>query len=205
VNEVPNGSNFLRFAGLSISGGGILNLNDNDFILDYSGDSPIDSIRGLIASGYNGGAWNGTTGILTSLGTSAKGIGYAEAAGVLGAGGGIFDGQSVDATTILGKFTYTGDASLDGQVDVSDLGRLATGWQTSQNWEGGDFNYDHFADVSDLGILATNWQLGVGAPLSRPAEPSQQPIVAAPSAASTQMVHRRSLIELLDNSGVGET
>ena len=76
-----------------------------------------------------------------------------------------FDGQTVDATTVLVKYTYLGDATLDGQVDVSDLGRLATSWQTSAPWSGGDFNYDGFVDVTDLGALATNWQAGVGSPL----------------------------------------
>jgi hypothetical protein len=65
------------------------------------------------------------------------------------------------------KFTYGGDANLDGQVDVTDLGALATSWQTNAPWTGGDFNYDGFVDVSDLGILATDWQLGVGSPLGR--------------------------------------
>jgi hypothetical protein len=59
-----------------------------------------------------------------------------------------------------------GDANLDGQVDVTDLGALATNWQTSAPWTGGDFNYDGFVDVTDLGALATNWQPGVGSPLA---------------------------------------
>ena len=63
------------------------------------------------------------------------------------------------------KATYKGDTNLDGQVDVTDLGALATNWQTASNWVGGDFNYDGFVDVTDLGILATNWQAGVGNPL----------------------------------------
>jgi hypothetical protein len=61
-----------------------------------------------------------------------------------------------------GRYTFAGDANLDGQVDVADLGALATNWQTSSNWTGGEFNYDGFVDVSDLGALATNWQDGAG-------------------------------------------
>ncbi len=55
-----------------------------------------------------------------------------------------------------------GDASLDGFVDISDLGILATNWQTAGTWSKGDFNLDGFIDISDLGILATYWQTGVG-------------------------------------------
>lgn len=67
-------------------------------------------------------------------------------------------------TGILDVASYAlgGDANLDGAVDVSDLGALATSWQTTAGWAGGDFNNDGFVDVSDLGILATNWQVGVG-------------------------------------------
>ena len=50
---------------------------------------------------------------------------------------------------------------------MTDLGALATNWQTSALWTGGDFDYSGFVDVSDLGKLATNWQAGVaGAALS---------------------------------------
>ncbi len=54
-----------------------------------------------------------------------------------------------------------GDATLDGTVDISDLGALATNWQMSGTWKKGDFNLDGFIDISDLGILATHWQEGV--------------------------------------------
>jgi hypothetical protein len=63
------------------------------------------------------------------------------------------------------KYTYFGDANLDGQVDISDLGILATHWQAAGNWSGGDFDYSGFVDITDLGRLATNWQRGVGNPL----------------------------------------
>ena len=33
-----------------------------------------------------------------------------------------FAGQSVDISSLLIQFTYAGDANLDGQVDVTDLG-----------------------------------------------------------------------------------
>jgi hypothetical protein len=51
------------------------------------------------------------------------------------------------------------DANGDGQVDVADLGILATNFNDSPpsppGKAGGDFNNDGTADVSDLGILAT--------------------------------------------------
>lgn len=52
-----------------------------------------------------------------------------------------------------------GDANLDGVVDITDLGILATNWQEPANWLGGDFNADGVVDITDLGALATNWQV----------------------------------------------
>lgn len=53
-----------------------------------------------------------------------------------------------------------GDANLDGQVDIADLGLLASHWQTAGNWLAGDFDHSGFVDITDLGILATHWQAG---------------------------------------------
>jgi hypothetical protein len=59
--------------------------------------------------------------------------------------------------------THYGDANLDGQVDITDLGLLATNWQDcGLGWAYGNFDGDLFIDITDLGILATNWQAGVG-------------------------------------------
>ena len=68
--------------------------------------------------------------------------------------------QSYDAhgdASVLVKLTRLGDANVDGIVDISDLGKLASGWQSLGLWDNGDFNYDGFIDISDLGLLASNW------------------------------------------------
>ncbi len=53
----------------------------------------------------------------------------------------------------------TGDANLDGRVDVGDLGILAAHWQrTEAHWGQGDFTHDGRVDVGDLGRLA--WRYG---------------------------------------------
>jgi hypothetical protein len=58
--------------------------------------------------------------------------------------------------------SIAGDANLDGIVDITDLGLLATAWQMNANWQGGDFTGDGFVDITDLGLLATNWQQTAG-------------------------------------------
>jgi len=40
--------------------------------------------------------------------------------GLAGSQNGLFSGQTVDATTILVKYTYRGDANLDGSLDIDD-------------------------------------------------------------------------------------
>jgi hypothetical protein len=39
-------------------------------------------------------------------------------------------------TPLLIKYVYSGDANLDAIVDVTDLGALATNWQTANVWSG---------------------------------------------------------------------
>ena len=90
-----------------------------------------------------------TSSVAIPSGVGATGLGYGEAADV---------NYVSETANVIVKYTYRGDANLDGQVDVTDLGRLATNWQTSGDWVDGDFDYSGFIDVTDLGILATNWQ-----------------------------------------------
>jgi hypothetical protein len=55
----------------------------------------------------------------------------------------------------------SGDANLDGAVDVGDLGILAANYGgTGKTWAQGDFNDDGAVDVGDLGILAANYGTG---------------------------------------------
>ena len=151
---------------LTMSGGAKLNLGDNDLVI---GTANLATVRAWIQSGYNGGLWNGNGIVGTPMGTD-KALGYASGSDpVLQNLGNVFNGQTFDADSVIVKYTYAADANLDGQVDVVDLGILATNWQgTGKNWTTADFNYspDGKVDVVDLGILATNWQKGVGSPLS---------------------------------------
>lgn len=64
---------------------------------------------------------------------------------------------TVNVTTPLEPIP--GDANLDGTVDASDLGILAShyGAGSGAEWGDGDFDNDSMVDVSDLGILASNY------------------------------------------------
>jgi hypothetical protein len=119
-------------------------------IVDYTGPIGGD-LETLVREHLQSGR------MMSSSKSSTLGLGYGDNAFL---GKSTFAGQNVDSSSILIKFTLFGDANLDAGVDVTDLGALATDWQTSAPWRSGDFGdtYDGFVDVTDLGALATNWQ-----------------------------------------------
>jgi hypothetical protein len=142
------------FGAPTLAAGAKIDVKNTTLTVDYRGlTDPATTIKNQLVQGYNGGNWNGANGITTSAAIAGQtGVGWVD---------------NTASQSIKVKYTYLGDANVDGQVDVTDLGSLATNWQTSSAWAGGDFNYDGFVDVTDLGALATNWQRGVGSPLGR--------------------------------------
>jgi hypothetical protein len=146
---------------------GTLDLNSNDLIVE---NGNLAQITAAIASGYNlagGGTWNGPAGIISSA--AAADTTHLTAIGVIlnsptgsgpgrlyGGSGplGTFDGTSPASTDVLVKYTYFGDANLDGKVDGSDYSRIDAGVLTgATGWYNGDFNYDGTIDGSDYTLL----------------------------------------------------
>jgi hypothetical protein len=119
-------------------------------------------VRTLLQSGYNAGHWDGPTGITSSAAAASTetSVGYANNASL-----NLTEFKGVTGLTtndVLVKYTYAGDANLDGKVDIGDLGLLAGAWQQSGKvWFDGDFTYNGTVDIGDLGLLAGNWQKGV--------------------------------------------
>jgi hypothetical protein len=90
-------------------------------------------------------------------------LGVAEASRILGLSGtqtALFSGQTVDATTVLVKYTYAGDANLDGVIDGGDYGALDNFIQApaASGYFNGDFNYDGVIDGGDYGVIDNNVQ-----------------------------------------------
>jgi ELWxxDGT repeat protein len=169
VALTAGGDAVLVTSALSVAGAGSLNLNDNALVLRGGGTTGAALVENLLRQGFNGGNWNGVGGITSGAAatdpTSSTALGHASNAvlnktsfaGVTG----------LTATDVLVKYTYAGDANLDGQVDIGDLGLLAGAWQqpSGKTWFDGDFTYDGAVNIGDLGLLAGNWQKGVGNPL----------------------------------------
>ncbi|HEX4052651.1 MAG TPA: autotransporter-associated beta strand repeat-containing protein [Tepidisphaeraceae bacterium] len=147
---------------LSISAGGFLDVGNNHVIISDPGGSIDSTIRGLLANGYNGGAWNGASGAATGggIGTSSAtgtkyGVGYAD-----GADGGI---SGITSGQLEVKYTLYGDANLDGSVNSIDFGDMAANFgKSGKVWDQGDFNYDGVVNSVDFGLLAGNFGKSAG-------------------------------------------
>jgi fibronectin-binding autotransporter adhesin len=161
-------------APLSVTGGKVDLLN-NGIAVDYAAGAGNDaaalaSVRAQIVAGYNpttptagDGTWNGATGINSSSIGTLNAIGYALASDVLPFANGTTDsflGTTVDKSTVIARFTLSGDVNLDGAVDFLDLAKLAQSYNVTdgtRQWSTGDVNYDGNTDFLDLAKLAQNY------------------------------------------------
>lgn len=141
----------------SLSSTGRIDLESGDMIIDYADDSPIMSIRSLIAAAFAGGTWDGGSGICNPYAglDSRLAVGYAEAATL---GLGTFSGQSVDATAIVIQLALAGDSDMNGTVGFEDLLALARNYSGSNRvWTEGDFDYDGTVGFADMLAVARNY------------------------------------------------
>ena len=142
---------------LAISGTGTFDINNNHVIINYgSGTDPIASIVALLATGYNGGAWNGAGGITSSAIASnpGYGVGYADFNDP-GNPAGLASG------TVEVAFTLLGDADLNHIVNGVDFGILAANFNKGvSRWDQGDFDYNNIVNGVDFGALAANFNKG---------------------------------------------
>jgi hypothetical protein len=164
--------------------------------------SQYSDVTGMIASGRNGGTWSGN-GIVTSM-SDAVGLGArttlavataAQVTGISGAQTALFGGQTVSPTDTLVKYTYAGDADLDGTIDGDDYLRIDAGFSAlSSGYFNGDFNYSGNIDVDDYFLIDSNYGKQTLGVLSAPAgvaavpEPSALALLAC---GATGLMRRR--------------
>src|SRR5262249_18571647 len=131
---------------------GKLDLTDQKMVLTGVNNDPgfwngsnYTGIAGKVRAGRNGGGWNGA-GIITSM-TAASStnllttIAVSEA-GLVGYGGHLFAGISVDYSDILVMYTYAGDANLSGAIDGDDYFSIDNGYANHlTGYHHGDFDY----------------------------------------------------------------
>jgi hypothetical protein len=151
----------LQLGGISLAPTSKIDLQSNDLVIQ--GNTSIGAITSAVGQGYNGGKWNGASGISSS--TAAADTAHLTALGVIenstdgmtalyGGALGTFDGLNPNPTDILVRYTYYGDANLDGQVDGSDYSLIDNGFLMHlTGWYNGDFNYDGVVDGSDYTLI----------------------------------------------------
>ena len=126
--------------------------------------SKSTTIDALMAQGYNNGDWLGSgitssnaaadANTLTALGfISNAELGASEFEGATG----------LDGDDILVKYTYYGDADLNGVVDPDDFNQFLAGFQDSslpRTWLYGDFDYNGVIDPDDFNLFLAAFQAG---------------------------------------------
>ena len=147
----------LAVESLAAAPGSTINLSDNSMLVDYSGASPIgDLINAFL---------DGTIVVNPDVAGLPTTLAISEAADL---GATEFGTFSVDESAVLLRYTYVGDANLDGQVDALDYERvdLAIGNSGVFGVAQGDLNYDGNVDALDYEQIDLNIGNGVGAPLA---------------------------------------
>ena len=77
-----------------------------------------------------------------------------------------FAGESVGSTDVLVKYTYYGDANLNGVVTGSDYALTDNGLNFGlSGWSNGDYNYDGVTNGADYALLDNSFNFQ-GGPLS---------------------------------------
>jgi subtilisin-like proprotein convertase family protein len=146
---------------------GLLDLNDNDMIFDYRGSAQLPAVQLLINAARNGGAWDGTSGITS---TTARNnaqhnttLGAMEATDYATVHGGPFDGETLDGTAVVVKYTYYGDTDFNGVVNFDDYVRTDNGFNNHlTGWPNGDFNGDGQVNFDDYVLIDLAFSTQVG-------------------------------------------
>lgn len=150
----------LQIAG-AVSPSAKLDITNNALVVDYGFTSPRATHEAQIKSAYAGGNWTGngiTSKTAAESGLIETGVGIAEATDLFTSFPAFFAGVSVDASSVLMRYTLSGDADLSGSVNSIDFTRLASGYGSlSGRWVMGDFDYNGKVNTLDFNLLAGNF------------------------------------------------
>jgi hypothetical protein len=147
-----------------------LDLTDNDLV-DHDGN--FTAVNNLLRSGFNAGAgyWNGH-GINSSKAAAGNiwtlGEGQPLAAGT-------FDNETVGTSDVEIRFTYYGDADLDGVVDGGDYSKIDYGYvHHLTGFDNGDFNYDGTVNGTDYTLIDNAYNTQSGSLAAQIATPTSE-------------------------------
>jgi hypothetical protein len=156
-------------ASLNAYAGSVLDMNGA--MIARNASAALDQFGARLSAGYHNGSWDGQSTaptIISSLAHSSAikdSVGYALAGNLLNISGsqtGAWQGQTINPGDVLVKYTYAGDANLDGRINIDDYGRIDSNVGRSGTvfgWYNGDFNFDAKINIDDYGIIDS----GIGA------------------------------------------
>jgi hypothetical protein len=144
----------------TINSTGKFDLTNDSMVYNYTATDQAANLRVYLKNGYAGGAWNGAFGINSSTAaadaTKATALGYGEATDLGFSGNSNFKNTAIAGNADVVRYTYYGDSSLDGKVDLgNDFNLFLQGFLNSalltpaNSWELGDYNYDGVVDVTN--------------------------------------------------------
>jgi autotransporter-associated beta strand protein len=117
-------------------------------VLDYTdtgaGDSISSQVNTILAAGYNSGTNSWASGIIhsTLANTNSYTLGWT---------------NNTASNTVMVQVALYGDATLDGTVNINDLGQVLASYNQPGVWAAGDFNYDGTVNIYDLGKVLANY------------------------------------------------
>ena len=167
------GDKLLVINKLSITDAGRLDLADNAMVIHVTAGDPketLSEVEGFIWSARgSAGDWLGA-GLTSSSARDYRG-GLTGLGAILNDKGGTegpvyteFGGEPVGLNSILVKYTWNGDANLDGVVNADDYFLIDSGYITQKRgWYNGDFNYDGMVNADDYFLIDSGFigQTGV--------------------------------------------
>ena len=145
---------------LAIDPSAALDLADNDLVVN---NMSFSSVQAMVLSGFG----NTSGGITSSTSDGSQILALFDNAQV---GATDWQGIPIGASAIVGKYTYFGDANIDGQVTGDDYTVIDANLNTTPSagleWLSGDMNLDGLVTGDDYTVIDANLGLGSGNPLS---------------------------------------
>jgi hypothetical protein len=135
---------------LSVSSTADVDIRSATLVVNYTGVSPQSDVVTDIV--------NGSLRSAETLSVAGTAVGYAEMTDLFVALPPTLFGVAVDATTLVIRHTYRGDADLNRTVNLDDFTRLAANFGlTPRAWAHGNFNFDAGVNLDDFTALAANF------------------------------------------------
>jgi RHS repeat-associated protein/uncharacterized delta-60 repeat protein len=164
----------VRATNLQFKDGEAVDLDNNDFVLDYTGANPFTTLYQSVLSGYSASPNSLKSGIVSTMsqtvheGTTVLALFDNALAGFSDYPAG--SGNTISSNAIVGKYTYIGDTDYNGQVTPQDYtatdSNLGTSVDLGVSWFYGDTNFDGNIDPIDYGGIDAALGLGAAQPLS---------------------------------------